>query len=1011
MISVIPHCGGLQVRYSHTMTTTLNMAPSLFNPLMAAFLVVHIAAGCAHEPPQQPAPGSQPNTPLALNTTAQPGLLSIETGYTISKVRTALKDGEPYIVASSYEGCVLCIKQDGTLIWKNVLSGCMNRDLWCADVTGNGSDEILAANADGSLYCLSAHGNLLWTFKPSDAPMSAVCAVPGTNGTPYVVCGGYELRLHYLDAKGTLVRTIDSGAYAKENPWGKDAKRRPPPNKHAVNFLRPLKRANKPAALAVHGALWSNSGRGGLYCFEPLSEKPYTYIKPEAGVGELRTADIDGDGNDEILTGASSMIQDAVMTLIDPDSDDGGGQFEVSSLRRKIDGFGYRVLQPELVGTGDSMQLFLLFGSRIILLPTAQDLDSRPGGGPPDSSMRPWSAAGLRRIRTDLDVDPKRAEVLANRFAYNDMWKIPTENSIVLASAQSGGSCVHILDLDTPGWKESYANLTPPGKITDILTTSAAMREQLKSFQRPEWENKTPPVYFLTDSRRSGAAPYIKEIESKYDSPIFLESKHLPRVEDVDRSTFDEVYQKRRDGRKKYVLTSEQMVNEIVPLFEGAPGISYWGGHGNDPFQTSLETQTKVFDIAMAKGKKVVTIYPEMEHYDEHFAWVMENHIYPMAKHAQKTGVKIFVRTKHAFWHSIVHMPLWHGLLSGELADAFVPALEETTDKTMEQSVAARLGIWTSGCVNQWGARCARDNTSFDRLRQHSHQMLPNHFLRQMIYNISCGATYLNNFPVDQDYMSVLWELIAKGALYVPQRNELVSLSPVHISMLEPDKHFVDTGNNVKWVTFFDQKEEDANPLVFGRLNGSWPGAPNTEWDYSRYAAGVTDRRLNYLPPFENGIVMLTPPQAGTFADTDAPRGKMVDHLHPLYRTIMKEYITDGRDYISADGKHRRPAKEYYKTIEADIKAGSRKLPLTVTGDVAWVCAQTSPTHLRLTLIDGGYINPSAKVATVTFHTAKPAKMTDLLDGTDFRIIKSKTTVDIPCGHFRFIDIRLKRPL
>ena len=963
------------------MKHTPSIPKSRLSLLAVALVAATIGGGCAPKP-HQPAT-TEPEAakaPVVFDTVQQPGLLSIETGYTVSKVRSALKNGEPYIVASSYEGTILGIERSGTLLWKNALSGYMNRDLWCADITGDGSDEILAANADGALYCISDQGNLMWTFKPSDAPMSAVCVVHATNGTPYVVCGGYELKLHYLDAKGKRVKTIDSTAYAKEKPWGKDAKRRPPPNKHAVNFLRPLQHAGKPDDLAVHGALWSNSGRGGLYCFEPLAEKPYKYIKPEAGVGELRPADVDGDGNDELLTGASSMIQDAKMLVIDQD-DDSQELFEVAPLRRKIDGFGYRVLQPELVGTGDEKQLFLLFGSRIILLPT------------------------------DLDVEPKNVEVLANRFAYNDMWKPAGQNEIWLASAQSGGSCIHILDLDTRDWKESYANLTPPGKICDILASTAKAREQLKSFERPEWEKKTPLVYFLTDRGKGSAGPYIEAIEANYDTPIFLQSAHLPRAEVVDRSTFDEVYQKKRDRRKKYEYTSEQMVNGLVPLFEGVPGIAYWGGHGNDPFMTSLETQKKVFDAAAAKGKKVVTIYPEMEQYDKHFAWVMENHIYPMARHAQKTGANIFVRTKHAFWHAIVHMPLWRGLLSGELADVFVPALEETTDKTMEQSVAARLGVWTAGCVNQWGARCARDNTSFDRLRQHSHQMLPNHFLRQMIYNISCGATYLNNFPVDQDYMSFLWELIAKGALYVPDSSELVSLSPVHIGMTEPDKHFLDTGNNVKWVTFFNQEEEDANPMVFGRLNGSWPGAPNTEWDYSRYAAGVTDRRLNYLPPFENGIVMLTPPQQGVFADTDAPRGKMVDRLHPLYNGFMKEYISDGRDYISADGMERFPAKTYYKTIEAEIRAAAKQLPLTVSGDVAWVCAQTSPTHLRLTLIDSGYINPSAKTATVTFQTAKPKRMVDLLDGTEFSIADSKATVEIPCGLFRFIDIELKKSL
>ncbi|VGO17426.1 Lambda-carrageenase [Pontiella desulfatans] len=905
-------------------------------------------------------------------------ITSIETGHTICKVRTAQKNGASFMVASDYDGTIMAVSPKGSVGWKNELSGFMNHDLWCADITGDKTDEILAANADGHLYCLDANGNLLWRFKASDAPMNAVCVVR-KGGVPYIVCGSYDMNIYYLSPEGSLVKAIESKLYSKEKPWGKSDKILPEANKHVANFIRPIRRKTGGDAIAVHAAIWSTGAAGHLYCFEPLEEKPFNKVtKLSGGVGELRTADLDGDGNDEVLTGATSMIQDAYVGTFDID-EARQKQFGIQQLKNKVDGFGYRVVQPELVKEGKNAMLFVLFGSKILLLPT--DLD---------------------------DVDAKEAEVLANRFSYNDMWKPEGKNLIVLASAQSGGSCIHIINLDDPDWKHEYAALQPPGNITAIINKTAEAREQLQSFKKPSWEKDVPPVTFMTDNRDH---PAIAEIEANHTSPVFMNGKHLPRVEDVDRSSFDEVYRKKRDRRKKYILSSDGMVKEIAANFDGAPGIAYWGGHGNDPFQTSLQTQKKIFDMAREKGKKVVTIYPELEQHDEHFAWVLENHFYPMAQHARGKNCNIFIRTKHGFWNGIVYLPMWSKLISGEYADVFVPALEETTDKTMEQSVAARLGIWAAGSVDQWGARCARDNTSFDRTRQHSHQELPNHFLRQMIYNISCGATYLNNFPVDQDYMSILWELIAKGALYVPGRSELVSLSPVHLGMTTPDERFLDTGNNVKWMTFFNQQEEDANPMVFGRLNGSWPGAPNTEWDFSRYAAGVNDRRLNYLPPYPNGIVMMTPPQTGTFADPSAPRGKLADHLHPMYKGILKEYITDGRNYISADGTQTFKADEYYKTIETDIIDGAKHLPVTVSGDVAWVCAQTSPTHLRLTLIDGGYIDPSAKTATVKLQNIKATKMTDLLSKETFDLSDpSAIKVGIDCGLFRFIDIELTQP-
>jgi hypothetical protein len=381
--------------------------------------------------------------------------------------------------------------------------------------------------------------------------------------------------------------------------------------------------------------------------------------------------------------------------------------------------------------------------------------------------------------------------------------------------------------------------------------------------------------------------------------------------------------------------------------------------------------------------------------------------MFPLADEFKKVDANIFLRNKHTFWQSMIYKKGWTSLISGEYADVFVPAMEETTDKSMDLSIAARTGLWASGAVNQWGTRFSRDNTSFDRLRQHSHQMVPNLALRQFVYHIANGATFVNNFAYNNEYLSVLWDLIGKGVLYTPKSNEVLSYSPVHLSMLEPNGHYVDEGNNVKWVNSYDNDVEQSNPMVFSRLNGSWPGAAVTPWDYSKFASGVNDRRLNYLPPQPNGMVLITPPQKGVHADKKAIRGKLTDHLHPFYKDIMSEFYTDGKDYVSEDGKHRYSAKTYYKKIEKEIIHKSKLLPVTVIGDAAWVVAQIAPKTLRLTLIDGGYINPKSAKVTVKFNGIAPEHVYDVIDGTPFIISNSQTTIQIPTGLFRFIDIEL----
>ena len=209
---------------------------------------------------------------------------------------------------------------------------------------------------------------------------------------------------------------------------------------------------------------------------------------------------------------------------------------------------------------------------------------------------------------------------------------------------------------------------------------------------------------------------------------------------------------------------------------------------------------------------------------------------------------------------------------------------------------------------------------------------------------------------------------------------------------------------------FYDEEFEENNPFVFSRLNGSWPGAAVTEWDFSKYAAGVKDRRLNFLPTYKNGLVLITPPQKGVFSDDEAPRGKLKNHLNPIYKNILKEYLTDGKSYFSEDGKEQFSADTYYKTIKKNIEKSAKLLPITVEGDVAWVVAQTAPNHLRLTIVDNGYINPNDRIATVKFNTVKPKKVVDILNGENFANNLEEININIPCGMFRFIDIELEKP-
>ncbi|WPR71400.1 hypothetical protein SLW70_15910 [Flavobacterium sp. NG2] len=905
------------------------------------------------------------------------GVFSIETGYTITKVRTALDKKQSYVVASSYEGMLLGISYEGKILWKNVLSGFMNQDIWCQDISGDGKDEILAANADGTLYCLNSDGKLLWQFKKDDTPMYAVCVVK-KDKVPYVVCGGFDKSIYYLNAQGKEIKQLKSKSYSVEKNFGEMESKVPENNTHTPNFIRPIPQADGTEVLAILGSNNHMSSSGTIYLFKPLEDQPFRKDKVAVPrtMGEFKVMDVNEDNQMEIFLGNSANTKDSSFGIYNPMT----GKTKTVHLKIKDLNTGYLVVQGEKIGMGKSSQLLSLVGDRILLF--------------------------------DQNMDLKKSESLVSKHSFNDIWKDATTGKIILASDQSGGSCIHIINTEDSNWKKEYINLNPPGKIQTILKNTDAVRESIKKFKPLAWERKPLPVYFMSESFKTPLAISVSDnIKKYYNSPIFLNSKHMTQVqspESWNRAAMpNEKYRNKRDKRKKYDLTQQQVLDILGKEYINSPGLATWGGHGNDPYFYSIETTKKLIDIA--GGKKTVLIYPELQDHTDAFEFVLNDLIYPLAKYSQGKNTNLFLRTKNIFWLGAIYQPEWSGFMSGKYADVFVPSMEETTDKTMELSLSGRLGIWTSGTTNSWGSRAVRDNTSFDRQRQHSYQTIPNHYLRMLVYHISYGATYLDNFPIDQDYMSVLWDLIAKGALYVPKSEEILSFSPVHLGMTEPDANYIQEGGSVKFTTFFDKKFEEENPAVFSRMNGSWPGAQVTPWDFSRYAAGVTDRRLNFLAPYKNGMVLVVPPQQGALAKTNEPRGKLTDHLHPFYKNITKEYITDGKDYLSADGKERFPANTYYKGVEKDIQDSAKLLPITVSGEVAWVVAQTAPTHLRLTIIDSGYINPAERLANISFNGIKPVKITDILTGEKWEAKNATASIPVPLGSFRFIDVELEK--
>lgn len=898
---------------------------------------------------------------------------SYQMPFTVTKVRTMVVDGQSRIVASGYDGEVASLDYEGNILWQNNLSGYVNHDLYCSDIDGDGRDEILIANADGSLYCLDSQGVQRWAFKQNDVPLYAVTALKNSGETT-IVCGGYDLNIYCLSQSGELLSSYPSTSYSITKDWAKRGEKRA---SASANFLR-MVRVDGRELLAIHGVVHSLAGNGAIYIMDvDPSKESMTTIRAESSItgdkSVIGSCSVykDSNGNDVLLLGTSGMIGGACFAQYRCDGSQPIAKFDIQRVKG-IDNFGYRVAQVERVNSLNDFCYLILYGSRLVLV--------------------------------QEDMSYKSEDVLVGRYSYNDMCGDVESNKIILASAQSGGNAVHIIDLNNKKWRRAYEELLPIGNISTILDSTAKLRGQLKDFKTPAWERAITPVFFMSESLK--VAPAMN-YEGRYKSPIFLGSSWSNDSQDPNswsRDTMSNVkYRNIRESRKRYRWSGDQCYNGMVAAYEGRKfGAAYWGGHGNDPFYYSPQTIRRVLDHPNVIDKKTVLIYPELEDHSEDFGYVMDNLLYPLAEYVKQRDVQIYIRCKNIFWLSSIYKPAWERVVRGEYSHIFIPSMEETSDRAMDLSIAARLGFWSSGAADSWGSRCARDNPSYDRLRQHSHQTLPNHFLRMMVYHISYGAQYIDNFAVDQEYMSVLWDLIGKGLLYVAKREEVVSYNPLYLAMREPNDDFLEQGTLGKFTVLYRESEaEQMDQMVFSRLNPTWQGASLTEWDFSKYVSGTKDRRLNFLAPFPHGVVMLAPEY-----DPAAVRGRITDYLHPLYKDIMKSYGCDGKYYY--DGDERKDANTFYKTVESEMLRLKEYMPLTVEGEVAWVAAQSAPKHIRLTVIDRGYINPANREATIQFHSVRPARIRNLASG---ELIESNANgeycVSIPAGLFVFLDVEL----
>jgi hypothetical protein len=145
---------------------------------------------------------------------------------------------------------------------------------------------------------------------------------------------------------------------------------------------------------------------------------------------------------------------------------------------------------------------------------------------------------------------------------------------------------------------------------------------------------------------------------------------------------------------------------------------------------------------------------------------------------------------------------------------------------------------------------------------------------------------------------------------------------------------------------------------------------------------------FNFLPTTPYGMVTMVPDLA----------------LPGLNRPYKNKISTDGAFFYDEKGKAYGPV-EYRPVVEAALREASANLPVVVKGEANWSAAWLDAKHLRITLIDPGYVDPADRDVEIVLQKEGWTRCRDILKNEDIPIRHRSIRLQIPMGTLRIVDL------
>lgn len=855
-----------------------------------------------------------------------------------------------------------------------------------ATVGKNGERAIISAAYDGSVLCHTHKGKLLWKTRPGDGfPFDLAVADIDNDGLDEAMIASSDGNLYVLDHNGQSMWTFTGEAPLYQVGVAKS------PDGSILILTGGVERVLY--ALSPEGVLISSyeadgvirligsgnilgdgqdyaavstarSGLSGNFTLrlhrlpglEPLWEKPMRDVKNRHRYYSLEVFDLDGDGKDEMVYGMMHN-NSGELTIFDDQ-----GNSRVMTTCDKIRARPYKMnFVSHIKSTSLQDEFFLnLSGSDLLV----------------------------------FNMDGTCRSILEGPFSFAGTAFDPVTNTYWLGSSISGGDGIYGLQMDMPGWEDAFLNIKPVGKIAQLDINMANLLSQVENFQPPSYQKPVSGSLVTL-----GESP--DEIKERYLEPysfknvVFASYKQF--IEYYDPGITDPEFRAEWESRHSSQITPrEEIIQYAKDREQAGEHFFIFAGHGR-----SFGIDFYISPITMVEMLKVAPntlhgfVFAEFEATDEHLKRAINEQLLPLADSCFIYGKKkIFVRNKNIFWNGNVHLDMFKPLMANErYREVFVPSMEETNSRSQSLSLAGRTGLWMTGSFNHMSGRAVTDNANYNRIWEWGQTKRLSHFVRALSLSRVLGADHfqVNIYTDNQTEMLPFYLMLEKGILPMPEPEDILSISSLTIGISTPDKDYIRHGSNGHNMA---QYSPDEGEFVFDRLACYWGGSLIPDHDFEHYAMGAKRRMTNFIPQSPYGNLTTIS------AETDLNN----------FPSFSKMLVTDGKYWYDPQGKP-HTAKEYKSVVIDALEEAASSLPLRVYGEAGWVAIRIDSTHIRLVVMDPGYLDPDDREAEVVFQHIDAVEVRDILSGEIISVKDGKFNLNIPLGILRVLDITHTDPV